>query len=170
MKNTPNGPFNREGSAQDCTSEKLFEMIPICLCGSFLIWRTCPENGVYERRWVRCFKRSSSQTREIKNPARSTTHLRFDFSGCLFYLYSAGITDCIISWGRSSAGRALEWHSRGRRFDPDRLHQTINNLDAIEILSVRKLSAFCPCSLIDWLLKVSLSSHPDSQGAFAVSP
>ena len=26
------------------------------------------------------------------------------------------------SWGRSSVGRALEWHSRGRRFDPDRLH------------------------------------------------
>ena len=26
-------------------------------------------------------------------------------------------------WGRSSAGRALEWHSRGHRFDPDRLHQ-----------------------------------------------
>ncbi len=25
-------------------------------------------------------------------------------------------------WGRSSAGRALEWHSRGHRFDPDRLH------------------------------------------------
>ena len=24
--------------------------------------------------------------------------------------------------GRSSAGRALEWHSRGHRFDPDRLH------------------------------------------------
>src|SRR6266850_7308006 len=64
--------------------------------------------------------------REIKSyPAipRSTSHLRFDFSGCLFYLYSVGITDCIISWGRSSAGRALEWHSRGRRFDPDRLHQ-----------------------------------------------
>ena len=26
-------------------------------------------------------------------------------------------------WGRSSRGRALEWHSRGSRFDPDRLHQ-----------------------------------------------
>ena len=26
-------------------------------------------------------------------------------------------------WGRSSAGRALEWHSRGREFDPHRLHQ-----------------------------------------------
>ena len=25
-------------------------------------------------------------------------------------------------WGRSSVGRALEWHSRGRQFDPDRLH------------------------------------------------
>ncbi len=26
-------------------------------------------------------------------------------------------------WGRSSIGRAPEWHSGGRRFDPDRLHQ-----------------------------------------------
>ena len=25
-------------------------------------------------------------------------------------------------WGRSSAGRALEWHSRGHGFDPHRLH------------------------------------------------
>ena len=122
------GPFNREESAQDCTSKKLFELV--CLCGSFV--EPVPKMGVYERRWVRCFKRSRS--RKIKNyPAipRSTGHLRFDFSGCLFYLYSAGITDCILSWGRSSAGRALEWHSRGRRFDPDRLHQKINNLDAI---------------------------------------
>ena len=32
---------------------------------------------------------------------------------------------CIITkqWGCSSVGRALEWHSRGRRFDPDHLHQ-----------------------------------------------
>jgi hypothetical protein len=28
-------------------------------------------------------------------------------------------------WGRSSVGRAPEWHSGGRRFDPDRLHQTM---------------------------------------------
>ncbi len=30
---------------------------------------------------------------------------------------------CILPWGRSSAGRALEWHSRGHGFDPHRLHQ-----------------------------------------------
>ena len=28
----------------------------------------------------------------------------------------------ISPWGYSSVGRALEWHSRGRRFDPDYLH------------------------------------------------
>ena len=28
-----------------------------------------------------------------------------------------------ITRGRSSAGRALEWHSRGHGFDPHRLHQ-----------------------------------------------
>ena len=26
-------------------------------------------------------------------------------------------------WGHSSAGRALEWHSRGQEFDPPWLHQ-----------------------------------------------
>ena len=33
-----------------------------------------------------------------------------------------------IARGRSSAGRALEWHSRGHRFDPDRLHQSLKAL------------------------------------------
>ena len=28
-----------------------------------------------------------------------------------------------LLWGYSSAGRALEWHSRGQRFDPAYLHQ-----------------------------------------------
>jgi hypothetical protein len=28
-----------------------------------------------------------------------------------------------LEWGRSSVGRALEWHSRGRGFDSHRLHQ-----------------------------------------------
>ena len=28
-------------------------------------------------------------------------------------------------WGCSSVGRALEWHSRGRRFDPDQLHHLL---------------------------------------------
>ena len=30
-------------------------------------------------------------------------------------------------WGYSSAGRALEWHSRGQRFDPAYLHQNNNS-------------------------------------------
>ena len=40
-----------------------------------------------------------------------------------------GFTSAIIVpvpsniWGYSSAGRALEWHSRGQRFDPAYLHQ-----------------------------------------------
>ena len=36
----------------------------------------------------------------------------------------------IEKWGYSSAGRALEWHSRGQRFDPAYLHEsrTINLL------------------------------------------
>ena len=33
----------------------------------------------------------------------------------------SAVVDAI--WGYSSAGRALEWHSRGQRFDPAYLHQ-----------------------------------------------
>ena len=38
------------------------------------------------------------------------------------------IPDCelkidFLTWGRSSDGRAREWHSRGRGFDPHRLHK-----------------------------------------------
>ncbi len=32
--------------------------------------------------------------------------------------------DHLIVWGYSSAGRALAWHARGHRFDPDYLHQS----------------------------------------------
>ena len=31
-------------------------------------------------------------------------------------------------WGYSSAGRALEWHSRGQRFDPAYLHQKLERV------------------------------------------
>ena len=35
----------------------------------------------------------------------------------------SAIADAI--WGYSSAGRALEWHSRGQRFDPAYLHHLV---------------------------------------------
>ncbi len=34
------------------------------------------------------------------------------------------------TWGRSSVGRALAWHARGRRFDPVRLHLMMTAADA----------------------------------------
>ena len=37
---------------------------------------------------------------------------------------SAGAYDI---WGRSSVGRAPEWHSGGQGFEPPRLHQFIDN-------------------------------------------
>ena len=42
----------------------------------------------------------------------------------LIYLWYNSSSKQYIARGRSSAGRALEWHSRGQRFDPVRLHQT----------------------------------------------
>ena len=38
---------------------------------------------------------------------------------CLFLAFMLYL---LSTWGYSSVGRALEWHSRGRRFDPDYLH------------------------------------------------
>ena len=38
-------------------------------------------------------------------------------------MHENGTTYVLAIWGCSSVGRALEWHSRGRRFDPDQLHQ-----------------------------------------------
>src|SRR5690606_33606969 len=40
------------------------------------------------------------------------------------YFCDAGRRRPPARWGRSSVGRALEWHSRGRRFDSARLHQS----------------------------------------------
>src|ERR1700729_1260717 len=31
-------------------------------------------------------------------------------------------------WACAAAGSALPWHGRGRRFDPDQVHQSLNNL------------------------------------------
>ena len=39
-----------------------------------------------------------------------------------FYIYAKQLNKYAI-WGRSSPGRALEWHSRGKGLDPPRLHQ-----------------------------------------------
>ena len=33
-----------------------------------------------------------------------------------------------VAWGRSSAGRALDWQSRGQGFDPPRLHHAFLDL------------------------------------------
>ena len=40
------------------------------------------------------------------------------------------------TWGYSSAGRALEWHSRGQRFDPAYLHQKHSISLEIECFSI----------------------------------
>jgi hypothetical protein len=42
----------------------------------------------------------------------------------IYYLYISLTRNFIFVyiWGCSSVGRALEWHSRGLRFDPAQLH------------------------------------------------
>ena len=46
----------------------------------------------------------------------------FDFCASVSYFYPNLVGESFLSWGRSSVGRALEWHSRGRGFDSLRLH------------------------------------------------
>src|ERR1019366_3141188 len=53
------------------------------------------------------------------------------------------------AWGCSSVGRALEWHSRGRRFDPVQLHHSISYI-------------------LDDSLFVSYRARPESNGLIAV--
>ena len=48
----------------------------------------------------------------------------------------------LATWGYSSAGRALEWHSRGQRFDPAYLHQKHSISLEIECFSIL-FSLFC---------------------------
>ena len=64
-------------------------------------------------------------------------------------------------WGCSSAGRALEWHSRGRQFDPDQLHHLKTHqkfrLNAAGKPSERSAFLF---------LRQPASSQPDSRSAF----
>src|SRR6184192_4913636 len=49
----------------------------------------------------------------IRRPPRSTRRLTL-------FPYTTLFRSPAARWGRSSVGRALEWHSRGRRFDPVR--------------------------------------------------
>ena len=46
-------------------------------------------------------------------------------------------------WGYSSAGRALEWHSRGQRFDPAYLHHK-----SFEIYGFRSFFLFILCRFV----------------------
>ena len=54
-------------------------------------------------------------------------------------------------WGYSSAGRALEWHSRGQRFDPAYLHQKPPKTVSFRWFFLLKSSAiFCKNGLKFW--------------------
>ena len=47
-----------------------------------------------------------------------------------------------MGWGYSSVGRALEWHSRGRRFDPDYLHHVGARLVVSSLYKVQTARLF----------------------------
>ena len=84
-----------------------------------------------------CRRRESNphrrKARGILSPLRlpiPPLRLGRNYSGCPTVLSTGKVlTDsarCFYTehtWGCSSAGRALEWHSRGQGFDPPQLHQ-----------------------------------------------
>src|SRR5439155_19999805 len=69
--------------------------------------------------------------RNLVDPLRASGYMRV----------SARIPPAL--WGRSSVGRALEWHSRGRGFDSLRLHLPFNMLHS----SNSATDADCRCSV-----------------------
>src|SRR5258707_14901079 len=42
-----------------------------------------------------------------------------------------------LSWACGAAGSALPWHGRGRRFDPDQVHQFLSSLAKDKQLTLR---------------------------------
>ena len=49
----------------------------------------------------------------------------------------------VATWGYSSAGRALEWHSRGQRFDPAYLHhRSLENHWFSRLFAIRRYFYF----------------------------
>ncbi len=51
----------------------------------------------------------------------------------------------LIIWGYSSAGRALEWHSRGQRFDPAYLHQKLDRLSVCQAFFIIEFNISVIC-------------------------
>src|SRR5712671_8030543 len=55
---------------------------------------------------------------------------------------------CLQLWACGAAGSALPWHGRGRRFDPDQVHQSFNNLMEPALRAWPEISrSFCPFGL-----------------------
>ena len=67
-----------------------------------------------------------------------------------------------VAWGRSSAGRALDWQSRGQGFDPPRLHPRIfkNQKFASGSFFIRAISrSNCLCDFSKKFLHGSIYSR-----------
>jgi hypothetical protein len=52
-----------------------------------------------------------------------------------------------ITWGCSSPGRALAWHARGSRFDPDQLHCLLSSIFIARSLG-RRVGFICPTEAV----------------------
>src|SRR5580692_6223989 len=80
---------------------------------------------------------ATSRTRRKDN--RNFSHRRFDHRTAeAGVVLPATATTDIRFRGHSSVGRALEWHSRGHRFDSDWLHQISNNINDLTDTRVRR--------------------------------
>ena len=96
----------------------------------------------------------SLDNRELTHSTRSPTRLRvfacpevpfgYPVDGRKTAKTIKTIKTTRTTWGRSSVGRALAWHARGRRFDPVRLHFQMNSSG--ERLPYATGRQFKPCS------------------------
>ena len=62
-----------------------------------------------------------------------------------------------LIWGYSSAGRALEWHSRGQRFDPAYLHQKRARRTPVVRLALVRISSLLLHHRVRWIFLDNLS-------------
>jgi hypothetical protein len=91
------------------------------------------------------FKKATEIKKGIGCPARAG-QLRPAQDAILFpicFILTEGRSSCNISpllWGCSSAGRVLDWQSRGRRFDPGQLHHLLSPVFPIKTGNLRKFS------------------------------
>jgi hypothetical protein len=69
-------------------------------------------------------------------------------------------------WACGAAGSALPWHGRGRRFDPDQVHQNYFNCPSFKFCRVKSLADSISAVLVtSWLDFLNIQAMRETLGA-----